>query len=110
MTDDVVTVANFATASEAEAAKLTLEAEGIKCVIADMDWTTLGVPAANVRLQVEQENAEKVIALLAERGHTSTRSQPESDDGPDLITCLECGKEIPEGTSKCPACGWTYVA
>jgi hypothetical protein len=110
MTDDVVTVANFATASEAEAAKLTLESEGIKCVIADMDWATLGIPSANVRLQVEQENEEKALSLLAERGHTPIRSQPDDDNGPDLITCLECGKEIPEGTSKCSACGWTYVA
>jgi hypothetical protein len=110
MTDDVVTVANFATASEAEAAKLTLEAEGIKCVISDMDWTTLGVPAANVRLEVEQANAAKATALLAERGSTATPSQPESDDGPERTSCLQCGKEIPEGTSTCPACGWTYVA
>jgi len=23
-------------------------------------------------------------------------------------TCLQCGGRLPEGSSKCPACGWSY--
>ncbi len=109
MADELVTVATYATMSEAEAAKVTLEAQGIRALLDDMDWTTLGVSAANLKLQVNQEDLGRAVELLAEHGHTLRDDVPDDDDRPDAITCLECGKEIPEGQAKCPACGWTYV-
>ncbi len=106
--DDLVTVATFSTASEAEAAKVTLESEGVRALISDMDWNALGVPTANVKLQVAQEDAAAAAELLANHGHTLVGDLPD-DNVPDKITCLQCGKDIPEGQAKCPACGWTYV-
>jgi hypothetical protein len=108
MADDLVTVATYSTLTEAEAAKVLLEGEGIRTLLDDMDWQELGISAANVKLQVSQENAAQAAELLANHGH-SLRSDLPDDDGPDPIMCLECGKVIPEGQSKCPACGWTYA-
>jgi hypothetical protein len=109
MADELATVATFSTASEADAAKLALEGEGIRALLTDMDWTALGVSAANIKLQVAPEDVEQATELLAQHGHTVTGEQPDDDNAPDQITCLNCGKVIPEGESKCPACGWTYV-
>jgi hypothetical protein len=112
MSDELVTVATYSTMSEAEAAKVTLEAQGIRVLLDDMDWMALGVSAANLKLQVNQEDLEPAAELLAHHGHTLRGEDegPDGDNGPDPITCLECGTEIPEGEAKCPACGWTYVA
>ena len=110
MTDDLATVATFTTLSEAEAARVTLEGEGIRAMIDDTDWNTMGIPVPNVKLQVNEGDAERATQLLAEHGHTLTSGQPDEDDAPEKLTCLECGTEIPEGKTKCPACGWTYVA
>ena len=109
MADELVTVATYSTMSEAEAAKVTLEAEGIRVLLDDMDWMALGVSAANLKLQVNREDEERATALLAEHGHTLRGDTSDDDNAPDPITCLECGKEIPEGQAKCPACGWTYA-
>jgi hypothetical protein len=111
MTDDLATVATFTTLSEAEAAKVALEGEGIRAMIDDTDWNTMGIPVPHVKLQVNQDDLEKATELLEHHGHTLTSDEPDEDEdqGPDSITCLECGTEIPEGQAKCPACGWTYV-
>jgi hypothetical protein len=105
MSDELATVATFTTLSEAEAAKVTLESEGIRALIDDTDWNTMGIPAPNIKLQVNQDDLDKAIELLEHHGHTLTTD----DQQADVITCLECGTEIPEGQAKCPACGWTYV-
>jgi Putative prokaryotic signal transducing protein len=110
MTDDLATVATFTTLSEAEAAKLTLESEGICAMIDDTDWNTMGIPVPNVQLRVNEEDLERATELLAEHGHTLTSDEPDEDDAPETVTCLECGTEIPEGKTKCPKCGWSYVA
>jgi hypothetical protein len=111
MTDDLATVATFTTLSEAEAAKLTLESEGIRAMIDDTDWNTMGIPVPNVQLRVNADDLERATELLAEHGHTLTSDEPDEESTePEPITCLQCGNEIPAGKTKCPKCGWTYVA
>src|SRR5258708_1028700 len=109
MTEGLATVATFATVSEAEAAKLTLEGEGIRALIDDTDWNTMGIPVPNVKLQVNQDDLEKANQLLAEHGHTLTSDELDENNPTEPMSCLECGTEIPAGKAKCPACGWTYV-
>jgi len=29
-------------------------------------------------------------------------------EGKDDLACLACKQKIPEGQSRCPACGWSY--
>jgi len=108
MADEVVTVATFSTAAEAEAAKLDLEAEGILASVTDTDWSVLGIPSANVKLEVRQEDADKAMELLEHHGHTPLQDDDDEANAADAITCLECGKEMPDGATTCPACGWTY--
>src|SRR5439155_879107 len=57
MADELVTVATFSTLTEAEAAKVALEAEGIRTLLNDMDWQELGYSVPNLKLQVNQKDA-----------------------------------------------------
>ena len=70
MADDLVIVDRFRVLPEAEAAKLHLEAAGIRAFLAepeavDMDWLA-GNPFWNVKLQVTRGDAEGAAALLRE--------------------------------------------
>jgi hypothetical protein len=67
--DDLVTVATFPDAPEAELAKQRLELEGIRAFV--MDAQTAGVmpylagPMGGVRVQVEPKNLDRAKEILA---------------------------------------------
>ena len=112
MDEELVTVAGYRFATEAELAKMHLEEAGIPAFLADaetvnMDWL-LGNAIGDIKVQVARSQAEAATEVLAARQNPP--SEAEEDDEPENAPagCLSCGKEIPEGESKCPACGWTY--
>lgn len=105
--DDLITVATFRTAPEAELAKTALDAEGIESFIADaemvtMDWL-LGVAIGDVKIQVARRVAERARDFLASRRRVHDEDEPV---GP--ATCLACGAVFPEEADQCPACGWSF--
>ena len=113
MADDLVIVDRFRVLPEAEAAKLHLEAAGIRAFLAepeavDMDWLA-GNPFWNVKLQVTRGDAERAAALLGEL-RTRWRESAETPEGSDSLVCLACGAAMPEEASKCSACGWSYAS
>jgi hypothetical protein len=92
--DDLVTVDSFRVLPEAEAAKLHLEAAGIRAFLAeseavDMDWLA-GNPFWNVKLEVARGDAERAAALLGEL-RTRWRESAETPEGSDSLVCLACG-------------------
>ena len=112
MADDLVTVDSFRVLPEAEAAKLHLEAAGIRAFLAeseavDMDWLA-GNPFWNVKLQVARGDAERAAALLSELRARWERA--ETPEGSDALVCLACGAAMSEEASKCSACGWSYAS
>ena len=105
--DDLITIATFRTAPEAELVKTALDAEGITAFIADaetvtMDWL-LGVAIGDVKLQVARRDKYQARAFLAERSKARADNERESH-----ATCLSCGAPFPEDANKCPQCGWTF--
>src|SRR5262245_5852489 len=78
--DDLVTVATFRTAPEAELAKTALDAEGIESFIADaetvtMDWL-LGIAVGDVKIQVARSVAERAREYLARRRGIHKTAEP----------------------------------
>src|SRR5207249_616655 len=72
--DDLVTVATFRTAPEAELAKTALDAEGIEAFVADaetvtMDWL-LGIAVGDVKVQVARSVAAQAREYLEGRRGT----------------------------------------
>lgn len=70
MSDNLVTVATFATTHEAAMARGLLEAEGIDAFLADeaMSRIYLSVITGGIKLQVREEDAESARQLLSEVG------------------------------------------
>jgi ribosomal protein L40E len=113
MMNDLVTVESFRVLPEAEAAKLHLEAEGIRAFLAeseavDMDWLG-GNPLWNVKLQVTRGDAERAAVVLSQM-RAQWRRRAETAEDSESLVCLACGAPMPEEASKCAACGWSYAA
>ncbi len=115
MADELITVATFRFAHEAELARLHLAEVGVRAFIADaetvaMDWL-LGNAIGNVKLQVPRDRAEEAAGILANEQRLRLEDHPdtdEDDDEDETGFCLACGEELPEDESKCPSCGWSY--
>jgi hypothetical protein len=110
MADDLVTIATFRFATEAEAARMLLEGEGIRAFLADaevinMDWL-IASAVGDVKLQVLAQDAERAGRILAtvERKRRWRRGEVDSD----LTECLSCGARFPEDAVECPVCGWSF--
>lgn len=99
---DLVTVARFVTAWQAELLRGQLLAEGIESVLADVETATLRsdiAPWAAVRLQVRERDVPAATRLIAEHD-----ARPHDD----RERCLACGAALAASASKCAACGWTW--
>ncbi len=86
MADDLVLIARFDTAFEAEEARIALEEEDVECVIGDETLGDIGLiggaTAGGVKLFVQAEDAERAVEALAD---TPARK--------DLVVELEDDKE-----------------
>jgi len=100
--EDLVTVARYVTAWQAELMRGQLAAQGIESVLADVETATLRAetaPWATVRLQVRERDVPAAALLIAER-----------DAAPhdERELCLACGVPLAEKATSCAACGWTW--
>jgi hypothetical protein len=110
MSDRFVTIASYASTPEAEMAKNLLETEGIAAFLAgEMTASTLTAfagAAAEVRLQVREEDAARAVSLLATASAGATLDEDwEAQAERGLCVCSLCGMVIPVAESVCPACG-----
>jgi len=102
---DLVTIATFATPTEAEVARLQLEFSGIRAVVTDVAMSGwfwyFGTATGGARLQVRQEDTAEANALIRSLGKASSDSaSPESD-----WMCLACGAPVDAGFEVCWSCG-----
>jgi hypothetical protein len=110
--DDLVQVANFRFVSEAEAARLFLQDEGISAFLADaetvtMDWF-LGNAVGYIKLVVPTSHAPRAAELIAILREKQRARREASSDESEAGACLSCGAEMTEEQTTCPACGWSY--
>lgn len=112
MAEDLVTVATFRHLAEAEIARLFLEEEGIHVAAAQNTDAVLGDVLGKVELQVPSSEAEQATQLLStleqEGKKREERDWHLEEDENAPLSCLSCGKPMPENVEKCPACGWSY--
>jgi hypothetical protein len=98
--EDLVTVARFVTAWQAELLRGQLLAQGIESVLADVETATLPTaPWTAVRLQVRERDVPAAARLIAERDAMSHD---------DRDRCLACGVPLAASASGCATCGWTW--
>ncbi len=99
MPDELVTIANFAftadPVSQAELAKIKLEAEGIECFLSGKNfigihWLCSAV-AGGVKLQVRQSDAQRALKTL-QTGEKVNIKALDDDLAPEPISglCPEC--------------------
>ena len=116
MAEDLVTVATFRHLADAEIARLFLEEEGIHVAAAQNTDAVLGDVLGKVDLQVPNSEAERATQLLRkleqegkQREEFDELEDDEDEEDEDVpLSCLSCGKLMPENVEKCPACGWSY--
>lgn len=84
MSDELVTIAEFATAFEAESAKDCLEANDIKAAVVGEDLVSMMVPIpeVSVELKVFEKDAERAKAVL-DAHHPQSEDVKNDDDGED---------------------------
>ena len=100
--EDLITVARFERAWQAELMRGQLAMQGIESVLADVETATMRAdiaPWAAVRLQVRERDVPTATRLIAER-----------DAAPhdDRERCLACGAPLAENATACASCGWTW--
>ncbi len=68
MTEELVTIATFSTAVEADLARARLESEGIECFLADEHTVTVNwlysQAVGGVKLQVREADAQRAVEIL----------------------------------------------
>jgi hypothetical protein len=112
MPEDLVTIEQFQFLPQAEAARMRLEAEGIRTFLADaetvnMDWL-LGNAIGYIKLQVPCSQAQAARSILD--NHRAELSPQGRRAGlSDAGTCLACGAQLADNQERCPECGWSYA-
>ena len=108
---DLVTVASYPTAFEAETVRAILEERGVKAVLTDSEIVAVGAlggyAVGNVGLQVLREDAPMAVEILREHA-TNVESEEKGGPGAPENACISCGAEFPEYLDRCPACGLSY--
>jgi len=110
---DLVTIATFYKATEAEAVRALLEAAGIPAFVADAEVANtnflLTSAVGGVKVQTAAVDAQRARALVEAQG-SFHRDEPDEDEEEeeDVTKCLACGTTIGEDEDTCPKCGWSY--
>jgi hypothetical protein len=92
---DWVTVASFRDLAEATMARVTLDAEGIRCYLADaevirLDWT-LSMALGGIKLRVPAADRERALARLHRTSSAQVLELVESPGDDDDDRCPACG-------------------
>ena len=113
MSEKLVKVEKYGNVSEAELARVHLEAAGIPAFLANAQMVTtewiLGNAIGYILLEVPEDHAAAAVEVLDEfRAHHKLTVSQESL-APGETDCLQCGAVFEPGTSTCASCGWSYL-
>ena len=106
MTNKFVTICHFSygsdPASEAELARIKLEANGIRCFLAGKNFISmywlLSSADRGIKLQVKESDAEKALEILGADTHIGLNETEDKDMKPEAInpSCTNCGSNSVE--------------
>jgi hypothetical protein len=106
MPDQLVTVARYFLAYEADLARNMLESEGIRAFV--NGHVTGGLlPTGEIQLQVAANDAPRAAALLAAQAAAALDDNWEerAESGAGVWKCSLCGEPVPEQATACRSCG-----
>jgi hypothetical protein len=110
MSSEFVVVATFHLQSQAETARMALNASGIEAFVQDSNMSTL-LPwhgLRGIKVQVPAARADEARALLESSSGLLSENRQAQDSVPD-DACLSCGQHMPSRAKRCPACGWSFL-
>ncbi len=101
---------------QAEAAKLHLEAAGIRATVTGagtvvMDWM-LAAAVGRIRVEVLESDLERAREVLSHMPAASTLGdvfRPRNFEIKEAPRCLACQAKMTETETVCPSCGWTFL-
>lgn len=104
MNDQLITIAKYSTATAAHAARIRLDAEGIRAFVADETVAStlwhVGSALGGIKLQVARADAERAGAILG---------GADSGGGPtEWWLCPDCHQDVDAGFDICWSCGAVY--
>lgn len=105
MADKLITLEHFGNATEAHAARLELDAAGIRAVVGDDAaaemLSIMGAGLGGVKLLVFERDADRARGILRRR---------RKNEGPRVPAwiCQECGSVVDAGFEVCWSCGASY--
>lgn len=117
---DWVTVATFRDLGEAEMARVTLDAEGIRCYLADaevirLDWT-LSMALGGIKLRVPAAERERALGRLHRTSSAQVLRLVDDRGEEDTARCAACGAALAtppgDGLRRCLAAlrrGWSLM-
>jgi hypothetical protein len=113
MPEELVTIATFNVAVEADLARAKLESEGIECFLADEYSRYL--QAGGIKLQVGESDAQRAVEILGESS-TAENDSEESASECDAPRCPRCdsiavdspGFSFLKRKWKCQSCGYQW--
>jgi len=115
MEEELVTLATYRFAIQAEVARVALEQEGIRVFVADSNLVAtnffLGNAVGYIKLQVPRSQVQAGVAILQRQPSlldcsAGSSYSEEEEDG--VARCLLCNAELPEQGDQCTECGWCY--
>ncbi len=115
MEDDLVTVASYSLFTDADMARIDLEAEGISCRLENENTVVANIAYANavggIRIRVRREDEQRARAIVERSARVSEKPSfcPECDAGDiELIeTRLLFGLLRGHPKRRCRRCGYT---
>lgn len=112
MSDQLLTIERYKFQGQAETARIALEQSGIPAFLQGLFGSStglsIGVTSGWIELQVEPSRASEARALLESTPGLLWEDTPD-DSNLDDNKCLACGAVMPANSTRCPACGWSFM-
>jgi hypothetical protein len=108
MDKNFVTLSTYWLLAEAEFACGKLADEGIEAFVSEGQTGGLTSALSNVRLMVNEADAERALAIMAKWPAPRSPLDTEASDF-EPLRCLACGKRMLAEQTECQECGWSYL-
>lgn len=112
MADQLVTIERYKFQPQAETARIALEQAGITAFLQGLFGSntglSTGITSGWIELQVEPARVAEARALLESTPGLLWEDTPD-DSNLDDNKCLSCGAVMPAKSTRCPACGWSFL-
>ncbi len=112
MSDQLITIERYKFQPQAETARIALDQAGIPAflqgIFGSNTGLSTGITSGWIELQVEPSRVSEARAILESTPGLLWEDTPD-DSNLDDNKCLSCGAVMPAKSTRCPACGWSFL-